>query len=186
MTVATTAPAGTPQPGVLDVEKIRADFPLLQREINGHRLVYLDSGATSQKPRQVLEAVADHYSRHNANVARSVHTLGTEATEAFEGARATIARFIGAAAPEEIVFTKNVTEAINLVAYALLGGSLTPGTDPRFRLGPGDEVVVTQMEHHSNLVPWQLLCERTGATLRWFGITDEGRLDESAVGRAGQ
>ncbi len=181
MTVATTAPAGTPQPGVLDVEKIRADFPLLQREINGHRLVYLDSGATSQKPRQVLEAVADHYSRHNANVARSVHTLGTEATEAFEGARAAIARFIGAAAPEEIVFTKNVTEAINLVAYALLGGSLTPGTDPRFRLGPGDEVVVSQMEHHSNLVPWQLLCERTGATLRWFGITDEGRLDESPL-----
>jgi len=173
MTTATTALP-------LDVERIRADFPILGREVNGRRLVYLDSGNTSQKPRQVIEAVREHFERHNANVARSVHTLGTEATAAYEGARAKVARFINAASPDEVVFTKNATEAINLVAYAMLAASVGTGAgDPRFRLGPGDEVVITEMEHHSNIVPWQLLCERTGATLRWFGLTDEGRLDES-------
>jgi cysteine desulfurase/selenocysteine lyase len=175
-------PKGMPQyddEPVLDVGKVRADFPILDRQINGHRLVYLDSGNTSQKPRQVIEAMSDHYTRHNANVARSVHTLGTEATTAYEGARAKVAAFIGATDPREVVFTKNSTEAINLVAFAMLGASLTKSGDPRLRVGPGDEIVISEMEHHSNIVPWQLLCERTGATLRWFGITDQGRLDES-------
>jgi cysteine desulfurase/selenocysteine lyase len=166
---------------VLDVEKIRADFPILDREVNGKRLVYLDSGNTSQKPRQVIDAMREHFERHNANVARSVHTLGTESTLAYEGAREKLARFINAAAPGEVVFAKNSTEAINLVAYAMLSATLTPDADPRLRLGAGDEIVVTEMEHHSNIVPWQLLCERTGATLRWFGLTDEGRLDESTL-----
>ncbi|GAA2583023.1 cysteine desulfurase [Dactylosporangium fulvum] len=161
----------------LDVESIRKDFPILDRQINGNPLVYLDSGNTSQKPRQVIDAVREHYERHNANVARSVHTLGTESTEAFEGAREKIAAFVGAPAAAEIVFTKNSTEAINLVAHAF-----TPvSDDPRFRLGPGDEIVVTEMEHHSNIVPWQLLAQRTGATLKWFGMTDEGRLDLSRI-----
>ncbi|HEY8534757.1 MAG TPA: cysteine desulfurase [Micromonospora sp.] len=162
-----------------DVEAIRADFPILSREVNGHPLVYLDSANTSHKPRQVLDVLREHYERHNGNVSRSVHTLGTEATEAYEGARAKIAAFIHASSPDEVVFTKNSTEAINLVAYAFSNASASPSGDPRFRLGPGDEVVVSEMEHHSNLVPWQLLCERTGATLRWFRITDDGRLDES-------
>jgi cysteine desulfurase/selenocysteine lyase len=155
-----------------DVAGVRADFPILSREINGHPLVYLDSANTSQKPRQVLDVMLDQYERHNGNVSRSVHTLGTEATTAYEGARAKVARFVGAASPDEIVFTKNSSEAINLLAY----------TSQEFlSLGPGDEIVVSEMEHHSNIVPWQLLCQRTGATLRWFGITDEGRLDESRL-----
>jgi cysteine desulfurase / selenocysteine lyase len=151
-----------------DVARVREDFPILRREVNGQPLVYLDSANTSQKPRQVLDAMREHYELHNGNVARSVHTLGTEATTAYEGARAKVAAFIGAAAPEEVVFTKNSTEAINLVAHAFGG-----------RLGPGDEIVISELEHHSNIVPWQLLCERTGATLRWFRITDAGRLDLS-------
>jgi cysteine desulfurase / selenocysteine lyase len=177
-------PAGMPQHDDaprLDVAKIRADFPILEREINGHRLVYLDSGNTSQKPRQVLDTLREHFELHNGNVSRSVHTLGTEATQAYEGARAKVATFINASTPDEIVFTKNSTEAINLVAYSFLNASLAADADPRFRLGPGDEVVISEMEHHSNIVPWQLLCQRTGATLRWFGITDGGRLDESNV-----
>ncbi|HEX2357705.1 MAG TPA: cysteine desulfurase [Micromonosporaceae bacterium] len=161
-----------------DVAAVRADFPILSREVNGHPMVYLDSGNTSQKPRQVIDAMRTHLECHNGNVSRSVHTLGTEATEAYEGARAKVAAFIGAPSAAEVVFTKNATEAINLVAYAFSNASATNG-DPRFRLGPGDEVVISEMEHHSNIVPWQLLCERTGATLRWFGITDGGRLDES-------
>jgi cysteine desulfurase / selenocysteine lyase len=165
----------------LDVDKIRADFPILEREVNGHRLVYLDSGNTSQKPRQVLDAMREHLALHNANVARSVHTLGSEATAAYEGARQKVATFIGAPSTDEVVFTKNSTEAINLVAYSFLNTSIGSGGDGRFRIGPGDEIVVSEMEHHSNIVPWQLLCERTGATLRWFGLTDQGRLDESNV-----
>jgi cysteine desulfurase/selenocysteine lyase len=157
-----------------DVEKVRADFPILHREINGRRMVYLDSAATSQKPTAVLDTLAEHYSRHNANVARSVHTLGTEATVEYEAARAKVAGFIGAAAPDEVVFTKNATEAINLVAYVLSN----PGP---LQLRPGDEVVISEMEHHSNIVPWQLLCERTGAMLRWFTATDDFRLDESTL-----
>ncbi|MET7862528.1 cysteine desulfurase [Micromonospora taraxaci] len=164
-----------------DVARVRADFPILDREINGHPLVYLDSANTSHKPRQVLDVLDEHYARHNANVSRSVHTLGTEATEAYEGARAKVAAFINAPSVDEVVFTKNSTEAINIVAYAFSNASLRPDADSRFRLGPGDEVVISEMEHHSNIVPWQLLCERTGATLRWFPVTDQGRLDESGL-----
>src|SRR3954449_8834850 len=155
-----------------DVVRVRADFPILSRQVNGHPLVYLDSANTSQKPRQVLEAMREHLERHNGNVSRSVHTLGTEATLAYEGARAKVAAFINAPSVDEVVFTKNSTEAINLVAYSFLNASLSANGDPRFKLGPGDEIVVSEMEHHSNIVPWQLLAERTGATLRWFGITD--------------
>ena len=155
-----------------DVARIRADFPILEREVNGHPLVYLDSANTSQKPRQVLEAMRAHQERHNGNVSRSVHTLGTEATSAYEDARAKIAAFVGAASADEIVFTKNSTEAINLVAYV---------SAEFLSLGPGDEIVISEMEHHSNIVPWQLLCQRTGATLRWFAVTDDGRLDESTL-----
>ncbi len=149
-----------------DVEAIRAEFPILQRQVGDWPLAYLDSANTSQKPRVVVEAIEEHYLRHNANVARAMHMLGAEATEAYEGARARIAQFIGAARPEEIVFTKNASEALNLAAHTLGAG-----------LGPGDEVVTTVMEHHSNIVPWQMLCERTGATLRWFDVTPDGRLD---------
>ncbi|GIF12035.1 cysteine desulfurase [Actinoplanes teichomyceticus] len=155
-----------------DVARVRKDFPIFEREVNGHPLVYLDSANTSQKPVQVLDVMRAHQEKHNGNVSRSVHTLGTESTEMYEAARARIATFIGAGRPDEVVFTKNSTEAINLVAHA--AGQL-------LALGPGDEIVISEMEHHSNLVPWQLLCERTGATLRWFGITDEGRLDESRL-----
>ncbi len=157
-----------------DVDQIRADFPILARRIGEYPLTYLDSSNTSQKPQQVIDAVADHLLHHNANVARAMHQLGIEATEAYEGARAKVAAFIGAARPEEVVFTKNASEALNLAANTV--GS---------RLAPGDEVVISVMEHHSNLVPWQLLCERAGATLRWFDITDEGRLDLDAAARDG-
>ena len=162
---------------LLDVERVRKDFPILDRRLAGDRpLVYLDSANTSQKPRIVLDALADHYERHNANVARALHQLGEEATAAYEGARDMVAAFIGAPSRDEVVFTKNASEALNLVAHTLASGL---ADDPRCRLGPGDEVVITEMEHHSNIVPWQLACRRTGATLRWFGLTDEGRLDMS-------
>ncbi|MGZ4617031.1 MAG: cysteine desulfurase [Actinomycetes bacterium] len=156
-----------------DVEVVRKDFPILSREIGGHPLVYLDSASSTHKPTQVLEAERLFVEQHYSNVHRGVHTLSQEATDAYEAARATVASFLGAPDPRQVVFTKNVTEAINLVAYAL--GN--PGSP--VRLGPGDEICVTEMEHHSNLVPWQMLCERTGATLRWLGLTDEGRLDLS-------
>src|SRR5687768_12623294 len=168
-----TIPAGMPQYDdmpTFDVDRVRADFPILGREVGGQPLIYLDSANTSQKPQQVIEAMAVHYALHNANVARSVHQLGTEATEAYEGARVKVASFIGAPSADEIVFTKNATEAINLVAHSF--GA---------RLKPGDEIVISEMEHHSNIVPWQMLCERTGAVLKWFGLTDQGRLDESNV-----
>ncbi|MFG3341461.1 cysteine desulfurase [Glycomyces sp. NPDC048151] len=161
----------------LDVEAIRADFPILQRRIGGKTLAYLDSAATSQKPVQVVEAMRRFTDHSNANISRSVHTLGAEATEAYEGARAKVAAFIGAPSPDEVVFTKNSTESINLMAYAFQNAAFDPSADPRFKLGPGDEVVVTEMEHHANLIPWQQLCQRTGATLKWIGITDAGRLD---------
>ena len=153
---------------------IRADFPILDREINGHPLVYLDSANTSQKPREVVEAVEAHYLRHNANVARAMHTLWAEATAAFEGARVKVAEFVHARSSDEIIFTKNASEALNLAAYTL-----------GRRLKPGDEVVISVMEHHSNLVPWQLACQASGATLRWFDITDDGRLDLEAAQRDG-
>ncbi|TYK45346.1 cysteine desulfurase [Actinomadura decatromicini] len=163
--------------GNLLPEELKKDFPLLQRTVRGgHPLVYLDSGATSQKPLRVLDAERDFYERHNAAPHRGAHLLAEEATEAYENARASIARFIGAT-PAEIVFTKNATEGINLVAYAMSNAATAGPEAERFRVGPGDEVVVSEMEHHANLVPWQELCRRTGATLRWFGITDDGRLD---------
>lgn len=149
-----------------DVEEIRKDFPILERTVGEHPLTYLDSANTSQKPRQVVEAMAEFELEHNANVARAMHMLGAEATEAFEFARATVARFVGASSTQEIVFTKNASEALNLAANTLAS-----------RLGPGDEVVVSLMEHHSNIVPWQMACQRSGATLRWFDVTPDGHLD---------
>ena len=166
-----------PPPTPLDAERIKQDFPILSRTVRGGRpLVYLDSGATSQKPRQVLDAERNFYEQRNAAVHRGAHLLAEEATDAYEGARATIASFIGAD-DGEIVFTKNATEAINLVAYAMSNAATAGPEAARFVVGPGDEVLVTEMEHHANLVPWQQLCQRTGATLRWFAVTDEGRVD---------
>ena len=151
-------------PGHLDVEAIRADFPALARTVrNGNPLIYLDSGATSQKPVQVLDAERSFYERHNGAAHRGTHLLGEEATDVYEGARAKVAAFIGADVGE-VVFTKNATEAINLVAYTM-------------QASPGDEILITEMEHHANLVPWQQLCQRTGATLRWLSVTPDGRLD---------
>jgi cysteine desulfurase/selenocysteine lyase len=162
--------------GLLDTERIRADFPILSRRLDGDRpLVYLDSANTSQKPQSVIDAMADHYAHHNANVARAVHQLGAESTAAFEDARTKVATFIGAPSRDEVIFTKNSSEALNLVANALAWAT------GDLAIGPGDEVVITEMEHHSNIVPWQLLTERKGATLRWFGLTDEGRLDLSSI-----
>jgi cysteine desulfurase/selenocysteine lyase len=163
-----------------DVERIRKDFPILAREVHGVPLVYLDSANTSQKPQVVLDTLAEFYEQHNANVARAVHTLGSEATTLYEGARDKVAAFVNASNRDEIVFTKNSSEALNLVAYALSNAATFPGAE-RFRIGPGDEVVVTEMEHHSNIVPWQLLAQRTGATFKWLPIDDEGRLVESAI-----
>jgi cysteine desulfurase/selenocysteine lyase len=169
----------------LDVEAIRKDFPILAREVHGVPLVYLDSANTSQKPQIVLDTLTEFYAQHNANVARAVHTLGSEATTAYEDARDKVAAFINAGRREEVIFTKNSSEALNLVAYALSNASTFPGAE-RFRIGPGDEVVVTEMEHHSNIVPWQLLCQRTGATFRWLPISASeneggGRLVDSAI-----
>ncbi|MEU4406856.1 cysteine desulfurase [Streptosporangium sp. NPDC023963] len=164
----------------LDVERIRKDFPVLSRELPGGRpLIYLDSGNSSQKPTQVVEVMREHMAMHYSNVGRAMHVLGAESTEAYEDARDKVAAFIGAPGRDEVVFTKNASEALNLVAYAF-GNPI--GTDPRFRLGPGDEIVISEMEHHSNIVPWQMLAQRTGATLRWFSVTDSGRLDLSNLG----
>src|SRR5215469_421060 len=164
-----------------DITRIRKDFPILERTIRGGQpLIYLDSANTSQKPRQVLDTLTEFYERHNANIHRASHQLGEEATEAYEGARIKVAEFINAADETEVVFTKNISEAINLVAYSMSNATALGGS-PRFSLGPGDEVLITEMEHHSNIVPWQLLCQRTGATLRWFKVTEDGRLDLSAM-----
>jgi cysteine desulfurase/selenocysteine lyase len=168
----------------LDPEVIRKDFPVLSRTVrNDTPLIYLDSGATSQKPRQVLDAVRDAYELHNAAAHRGTHLLGEEATDLYEGARAKVAAFIGAAA-DEVVFTKNATESINLVAYAMSNATAVGGFSERFRVLPGDEILITEMEHHANLVPWQQLCERTGATLRWLGVTPDGRVDLSGLDAA--
>ncbi len=154
---------------------IRKDFPILERTLaGGLPLVYLDSANTSQKPQVVIDTMVDHLERHNANIARAMHQLGAESTEAFEAARDRVAAFIGAPDRDEVIFTKNASEALNLVANTLAW----PGEK---QVGPGDEVVITEMEHHSNIVPWQLLTQRTGATLRWFGLTDDGRLDLSTI-----
>ncbi len=154
-----------------DLDIVRKDFPILSRVLaDGRPLVYLDSANTSQKPQVVIDTMVDHLERHNANIARAMHQLGAEATEAYEGARDKVAAFIGAPDRDEVIFTKNASEALNLAAATLAW----PGER---QVGPGDEIVITEMEHHSNIVPWQLLCERTGATLRWFGLTDDGHLD---------
>jgi cysteine desulfurase/selenocysteine lyase len=175
MTVTSSRPSSLP--GLLDgLDLIRADFPILARTLaDGHPLVYLDSANTSQKPQVVIDAMVDHLERHNANVARAMHQLGAESTEGFEGARDKVAAFLNAPSRDEVIFTKNASEALNLVA-----NTLAWATGPR-QIGPGDEVLITEMEHHSNIVPWQLLTERKGATLRWFGITDDGRLDTSNI-----
>ncbi|MFV0534322.1 MAG: aminotransferase class V-fold PLP-dependent enzyme [Cumulibacter sp.] len=163
-------------PAAYDVTEVRKDFPIFSRVFDdGVPLVYLDSANTSQKPQSVIDVMSDHFAHHNANVARAMHRLGAESTEAMEDARARLAQFIGAARPEEIVFTKNASEALNLLARTMgdVRGDL--------ELRAGDEIVISEMEHHSNIVPWQLLAERTGAVLRWFEITDEGRLDLSGI-----
>jgi cysteine desulfurase/selenocysteine lyase len=164
-----------------ELAAIRADFPLLERTVRGGRpLVYLDSAATSQKPNVVLEAEVDFYEQRNAAVHRGAHQLAEEATETFEQARAAVAAFVGADVGE-IVWTSGATAAINLVAYALSNATDGRGGEAaaRFRLTPGDEILVTEAEHHANLVPWQELCARTGAVLRWIGVGDDGRLDLS-------
>jgi cysteine desulfurase / selenocysteine lyase len=159
-----------------DLDVIRKDFPILSRALaGGQPLVYLDSANTSQKPQVVIDTMVDHLERHNANIARAMHQLGAESTAAFETARDKVAAFIGAPSRDEVIFTKNISEGLNLVANTLAWARGPLG------VGEGDEVVITEMEHHSNIVPWQLLTERTGATLRWFGLTDEGRLDLSNI-----
>ncbi|WP_433526581.1 cysteine desulfurase [Nocardia pseudovaccinii] len=155
----------------LDVARIRADFPILSRTVrDGKPLVYLDSGATSQRPLAVLDAEREFLTERNSAVHRGAHQLAEEATDAYEGARADIGRFVGVDA-DEIVFTKNATESLNLVTYAFSDGRFP------YHVGPGDEIVITELEHHANLVPWQELARRTGATLKWYGITDDGRID---------
>jgi cysteine desulfurase / selenocysteine lyase len=175
----TAVPAVAAAPTVgLDVERVRKDFPALERLVHDDRpLVYLDNAATSQKPRQVLEALDDYYTRHNANVHRGLHVLAEEATALYEGARDKVAAFVNAADRAEVVFTKNSTEALNLAANVIAWADSPRG------LREGDEVVITEMEHHSNIVPWQMVTQRTGATLRWFPLTDEGRLDLSEIDR---
>ena len=159
------AEAQAPAPA-LDVEGIRDDFPILSRMVREHRLVYLDSAATTQKPRAVLDALARYYAHGNANIHRGVYVLSEEATAAYDAARVKVQRFLNAAASREIVFTRNSTEGINLVAQSF----------GRRNIGPGDEIVITHMEHHSNIVPWQLLCEQVGARLRVAPIDDSGTL----------
>jgi len=169
--------SAAPVTAQLDVARIRADFPLLSRTVRGGRpLIYLDSGATSQRPTAVLDAEREFLLRSNAAVHRGAHQLAEEATDAYEQARLAVAEFVGGAF-EEIVFTKNATEAINLVAYAMGNAATAGGEAERFRIGAGDRIVVTEMEHHANLVPWQQLAERTGAELAWLPLTDDGRLD---------
>jgi len=156
----------------LDVARVRADFPILQEQVNGHRLAYLDNASTSQKPEVVIDAVSDYYRTANANVHRGVHALGERATEIFEDARIAVARFVGAD-PRGIVFVRNTTEGINLAAQAFA----------RERLGPGDRIVCTEMEHHSNLVPWQQVRDQTGCDLEFIPVTSHGVLDAEASDR---
>ncbi|MCH8165602.1 MAG: cysteine desulfurase [Planctomycetes bacterium] len=165
-TTAITAQPGSAQhrPDSFDVERVRRDFPILQRTINGKPLVYLDNAATGQKPQAVIDTISRYYAAENANIHRGVHRLSVDATAAYEGARAKVQRFIGAARPEEIIFVRSATEAINLVAQAYL----------RPMLEPGDEVLISTMEHHSNIVPWQIVCEQTGSVLRVVPINDAG------------
>jgi cysteine desulfurase/selenocysteine lyase len=155
---------------IIDIENIRGDFPILHREVNGRPLVYLDNAASSQKPQQVIDAISDYYSNYNANIHRGVHHLAALATEAYENSRKFITEFIGAAAKEEIIFTAGTTDGLNLLAYTL----------GRSTLKEGDEILITEMEHHSNIVPWQLACEYTGAKLKVVPMSDEGALDLQA------
>ena len=174
----------TPTSAFSDAElaAIRADFPILSTVVNDSPLVYLDSGATSQKPVQVLDAERSFYEHDNAAVHRGAHMLAALATETFEDARSTVARFIGAR-EDEVVWTSNATEGINLIAYAISNASLGRGgaAAEALRIGPGDEIVVTEMEHHANLLPWQELAARTGATLRFISILDDGPLDPQSI-----
>jgi cysteine desulfurase/selenocysteine lyase len=151
---------------MLDIQSIRADFPILQRRVHDKALVYLDNAATSQKPEAVIQTMSDYYRRYNANIHRGVHTLAEEATAAYEDARRQAGRFINARSPREVIFVRNTTEAINLVAYSW----------GRANVGQGDVIILTLMEHHSNLVPWQLLAQATGAQLEFVGLDDQGRL----------
>jgi cysteine desulfurase/selenocysteine lyase len=166
-----TLTASNPPKLGFDVQAVRADFPILDRTINGKRLVFLDSAASSQKPVQVIEAIGHYYRTSHANVHRGIYRLSEEATDAYESARARIARFINAASKREIIFTRNATESINLVAYSW----------GRSNLRAGDEILLTEMEHHANLVPWQVLAQEKDAKLRFIPITDDGRLDLSEV-----
>ncbi len=154
-----------------NVEKVKKDFPILEQEVNGKKLVYLDSSATSQTPIQVTDSIADYYNRYNSNVHRGVHTLGTLATDAYEKAREIVRRFINARYFEEVVFTRGTTTAINLVAHSYGDANVSEG----------DEIVVTQMEHHANIVPWQQLAKRTGATLKFIPMSDSGELEKEAI-----
>lgn len=161
----------------LDVARIRKDFPIFTRTIrDGKKLVYLDSGATSQKPQVVIDAEVDFYAKHNAAAHRGAHQLAEEATEMFEASRETVASFLGAKT-EEIVFTKSATESLNLLAYAF--SNAEPAS--QFAIGSEHSIVVSEMEHHANLIPWQQLAKRSGAELKWFGVTSDGRLDESNI-----
>jgi cysteine desulfurase/selenocysteine lyase len=166
-----------------EVLRIRNDFPVLSRSMGGHPLIYLDSGATSQNPLSVIEAEQEFYEQRNAAVHRGAHLLAVEATDSFENARDTLAAFLGAAA-DEVIWTSNATEGLNLLSYAFLNSSLPGAAAPaaQFALGAGDEIVVTEMEHHANLIPWQQLAERTGATLRFIPVDDAGVLDLDAAG----
>ncbi|HHB83440.1 MAG TPA: aminotransferase class V-fold PLP-dependent enzyme, partial [Devosia sp.] len=158
----------------LNLEQVRADFPVLQEKIHNNRLVYLDSGASAQKPRQVIERITHAYSHEYANVHRGLHTLSNRATDAFEAARETVRAFMGARDVNEIVFTRSATEAINLVASSL-GVS---------EIREGDEIALSLMEHHSNIVPWHFLRERNGAVLNWIDVGDDGRLDMVSLEKA--
>jgi cysteine desulfurase/selenocysteine lyase len=167
-------PAASPaRVGTRSLESVRAEFPILSREVKGKPLSYLDNGATVQKPEAVIQAVDEYYRLHNANVHRGVHTLSEEATDLYEGARAKVAAMLGAH-PREIIFTRNVTSAINLAAQAW-------GAD---NLKPGDRIVLTEMEHHANIVPWHLISKRTGAVIDWVSIDEEGRLDRQSLAAA--
>ena len=150
----------------LDINKVRADFPILKQSINGHPLVYLDNGATSQKPQSVIDAIVNYYTTTNSNVHRGVHTMSQQATDSYEGARSKVRQFINAGDDKEIIFTRNTTEGINLVAHSY----------GRQHVGPGDDIIVSNMEHHSNIVPWQMLCEEKGANLLVVPIDDTGEL----------
>jgi len=157
--------------GPLDVAAIRHDFPILARRVHDKPLVYLDNAATSQKPRQVIQALVDYYEQTNANIHRGLHTLAEEATDAYEAARGKVARFIGASGPDEILFTRNTTEALNLVAYTWAADNIREG----------DEIVISTMEHHSNIVPWQWVAERQGAVLKYAEVDEDGKLDLAQI-----